>query len=124
MARSKAWIMTPGEKLILAKSLENGLEPAAVMTGETPAVTVHELSGEAWVDVTSSKGFTVASKQVNASALTAEDGSTVPIGKAVTFTLTATETPGSYRVRVECDADDGTHPVADVPLTVTGTVTP
>ena len=49
-----------------------------------------------------------------------ESGETITIGKGVALTLTASTTPGEYKVRVECDTDDGTIPVTIRTLTVIG----
>lgn len=123
-SRSKAWTVTCGEKVVLAKSLSADLESGATLTG-TPSVTIHEKTGdEAWNDVTSD--FTVANKQVNAGVLTTESGETIPIGHGVVFELTASENPGEYEVRVSCAATDGTNPAATPPvaLRVIGPPTP
>jgi hypothetical protein len=112
--------MTPGETLVLAKSLAADLEDDALLDG-TPEITIWEGSdNDGWTEATAD--FTVSGEQVNAAALTTEAGETVAIGTAVVFTLTASETPGTYYVRVGCDADDGTRPEATPPvkLVVTG----
>lgn len=125
MPRRTSWTMSPGETLTLAKSLAGDLEDDDTLTGQTPEVTVWERqSSGTYEDVTTSAGFTVASPQVNTEALTTEAGETIAIGDGVVFRLTATETPGTYLVRVECDTDGGDHVVSDVTLQVSGSGVP
>ena len=123
MPRKQAWTMSPGETLILAKSMSADLESSASMAGNTPTVTIAQGNDvDGWTDYTSS--FTIASEQVNTSALTTEAGETIAIGKGIVFTLTATTTQGKYSVRLSCDADDGTTPTTDVVLYVKGPEAP
>ena len=121
MPRRAAWTMSPGETLVLAKSLGADLEDDASLTGETPAISVWELAADETYDEVAT-GFTVSGETVNAAALTTESGETIAIGEAAVFTLAVATTvePGRYYVKVECDADDGTHPVSRVPLTIEG----
>lgn len=117
MPRKASWRMTPGEELVLAKSLASDIETGQVLTG-TPTVTVRQKTGGSWTDKTSD--FTIADEQVNASALTDQNGDTIAIGHGVVFTLTApTGTEGEYVVELSCGADDGTTPKANVGLSVT-----
>lgn len=123
-SRSKQWVVTCGEKVVLAKSLSRDLESGETLTG-TPVVTIHEkTAAEVWSDVT--VDFTIGNPRVNTGALTTEDGETIAIGHGVVFDLTASEDPGKYEVRVSCAASDGTIPAATPPptLTVLGPQTP
>lgn len=123
--RSKVWNMSPGETLTLAKSLRGDMASGDTLTGETPSVTVWQKQSDGtYSDVTTSASFTVASVAVNTGALTDSDGSTIAIGDGVQFRLTATQTAGSYLVRVACDTSNGDHAVSDVDLVVAGTTTP
>ena len=116
--------MSPAEVLELGVSLASDLDSDAVMTGETPEVSVWTRTGTPGsYTYTAAAGFTVASPQVNTSALTDAGGDTVAIGKGVTFKLTA-GAAGTYYVRVECDADDGTHVVTERSLVVSGAGAP
>ena len=108
MARRKVWRMAPGETRDLGVSMATELDTAAVMTGETPEVTLWTLSGTTWTQATT--GFTLSLEQVNTGAETAEDGETIAIGKGIFFRLVAPTTRGTYYVRSECTADDGTKP--------------
>lgn len=121
MPRRTQWVMSPGETLVLAKSLGADLEANASLTGETPEVSVYELAEDGTYDVMAT-GFTVSSEQVNTAALTTEAGETIAIGEAAVFVLAVAESvePGRYYVKVECDADDGTHLISRVPLVVEG----
>ena len=126
MAARREWKMAPGKTVNLSKSLAADLGTDELLSG-TPTVTVFLKTSVApltFTDVTTSYGFTVASEAVNVAAITTDDGQTVAIGEAVTFTLTSTETPGEYEVRVECDGDAGSRPVSIVTLTVAGPGTP
>ena len=123
MARAQQWRMSPGEVLVLACSLDSDLETDATLTGETPEITLHtENADGTFTDATAD--FTVAGETANASALTTSTGETIAIGKGVVFTLTASETAGTYWCRVECDADDGTHPTRTIKLIVEGPTAP
>lgn len=119
--------MTPGETLTLGKGFANDLKSAELLTGNTPQVTVHTKDDAgAFTDVTASLSFTVANEQPNTAEFTASGGEVVAIGKGVLFDLTASETAGTYYVRVECDGDDGSHVVSTpyVELKVAGPTTP
>jgi hypothetical protein len=124
MARQRVMEMLPGEELDYAKSLAHGLDAAEVLTG-TPVVSVwSKTTPTTYTDVTASLSFTVAGEAVNTATRTTEDDEVIGIGKGVDFRLTATETPGTYEVRVECDGDDGSHPASVLPLVVSGPGTP
>lgn len=117
MSRRNQWSpVSPSEVVDLAVSMAGDLDSGASMTGETPTVSVWEKSGG---NYTAASGFTVASAQVNTGALTAADGSTIAIGEGISFRLTA-GAAGTYYIRSECDADDGTHPVRYDRLVVEG----
>jgi hypothetical protein len=121
MARSRIWHLTAGETVDLAKDLSGDLDDDESLDGN-PEVTVWEKSGSTYTDVTAD--FTVANEQVNTEALDIIGGGTIAIGDGVAFRLTASETPGTYEVRVECDGDDGSHPVSVVKLVVSGPGSP
>lgn len=120
MARRKQWSMNPGETLDLAVSMASELDTSAVMTGSTPTVSVWTRSGTTY---TAATGFTIANEQVNSGALTTEDGETIAIGEGIAFRLTA-GAAGTYYIRSECDADDGTHVVREDVLVVAGAGAP
>ncbi len=116
MARKPSWFLSPGENIVLAKSLAADLDSGAALTG-TPTITIWQQSGGSWSDVTSS--FTLSAQAVNTSALTTENGETIAIGEGVLFEITApSATEGEYAVEVACGADDGTTPKSNVALTV------
>lgn len=119
MSRNKWSAMNPGETLDMAASLANDLDTGSVLSA-LPEVSVWTRSGDTY---TAAAGFTVASVQINTAELTAADGSTIAIGEAVVWRLTAGDA-GRYYVRIEADADDGTHPVRWEPLTVSGPPAP
>lgn len=108
MGRRKVWRMLPGETRDLGVSMDSELDSAASMAGETPEVTLWQLSDGTWTQITS--GFTLASVQVNTEAQTADGGEVIAIGRGIFFRLTAPTLRGTYYIRSECDADDGTHP--------------
>ena len=113
--RSKIWRVTAGETVGLAKDLSADLDSDESLTG-TPTVTIYSDDGDGtWTDETAN--FTLANVQVNTEAITLSNGSTIAVGDGVEFRLTATETPGTYYVVVECDGDDGSHPASD-PITL------
>ena len=116
--RKAQWHMSPGEEIVLAKSLAADIESGQALTG-TPTITVYEKSGGSWVDKTSD--FTIADNQVNTTTLTTENGETIAIGDGVVFTLTAPNAEGEFSVEVSCGADDGTTPKSNVALTVSRT---
>lgn len=118
MPRRKRWRFSPGETRDLAVSMDSELDSDATLTGETPEISAwegDETSGYEEVD-----GFTLATPTVNTAALTTEDGETIAIGRGVMFRCTAPETRGTYLIRSECDADDGTHPTRYDELVVEG----
>lgn len=119
MARPIGWRMSPGETLVLAKSLAGDLEDDALLTG-TPEVTAWTRDSNG--SYNAAEGFTVTEGQINSAELATVTSETIAVRKGVVFELEVEEdvTPGHYFVRVECDADDGTHPVAWVPLTIEG----
>lgn len=112
--------MHPGESLDIAKSLAGDLDDGELLDGE-PQVTVWQSSGEGtvWTDVTASLGFTVEGEQINPSELPVRGSSPIPAGLGVACRLTST-TRGSYKIRLECDGDDGSHAVGIIPLVVSG----
>lgn len=109
MPRQKIWHFSPSETRDLAVSLDSELDEGASMTGESPTVSVW--TGSESAGYTAATGFTLASAQVNTSVLTTSDGETIPIGRGIAFRCTAPTTRGTYYIRSECDADDGTHVV-------------
>lgn len=120
MARRKQWKMNPAEVLDLAVSMASELDSAASLAGETPTVSVWTKSGSTY---SAASGFTIANEQVNVSALTTDDGETIAIGEGIAFRLTA-GAAGTYYIRSECDADDGTHVVREDVLIVAGAGAP
>lgn len=125
MARRKQWRMNPAEVLELAVSMASELDSAASMTGETPTVSVWTRTGSqnAGYTYSAASGFTISNAQVNVSALTTEGGETIAIGEGIAFRLTA-GAAGTYYIRSECDADDGTHVVREDVLVVAGAGAP
>jgi hypothetical protein len=109
--------MRPSEVRDLAVSMASELDAGASMTGETPEVSAWtESAGVYTEDAT----FTFASAAVNTAELTTEDGETIAIGEGIAFRCTAPATLGTYYIRSECDADDGTHVVRYDRLDVEG----
>jgi len=106
--RRKVWHMAPGETRDLGVSFDSELDAAASMAGETPEVSAWTESGGTFTEVGT---VTIANEQVNTTAQTADDGEVIAIGRGVFFRVTAPTTLGTYYIRSECDADDGTHPV-------------
>lgn len=118
MARRYRWKMSPGETLPLGCSLEDDLATGETLTG-TPTITVHEeTSPDVWAD--RSDDFTIASAAVNTAEMTDANGDAIPIGKGVSFELTATTTIGVYEVLVSCASTDGTNPAVPNELKVSG----
>jgi len=112
MGRRRVWKFSPGETRDLGVSMASELDSAAVLTGETPTVSAWTRSGKPGsYTYTEVLTFTFANKQTNASSQTADDGEVIAIGKGIFFRCTAPTTQGTYYIRSECDADDGTHPV-------------
>lgn len=121
MSRRNQWSpVSPGETIDLAVSMAGDLDSGATLTGNTPTVSVWTKSGSSY---TAATGFTVASAAVNTGALTAADGSTIAVGDGIQFRLTA-GAAGTYYVRSECDADDGTRPARFDRLEVEGPPAP
>ena len=108
--------MTPGEDLPLSKSFEDDLDTGVTLTG-SPTVTIYRKVSGSWEDKTAD--FTIANEQVNSAAIARSDGGTTPIGKGVSFSLTAATTEGHYSVELECGSSDGRTPKTNVDLIVT-----
>lgn len=117
MARMRQWAFEPGEMRDLGVSFDSELDADAVLTGATPTVSAWTKSGSTF---TAATGFTFAQQQVNIAAQTADDGEVIAIGRGVFFRVTAPATQGTYYIRSECDADDGTHPVRHDVMVVSG----
>ena len=117
MGRMRQWTFDPGEMRDLGVSFDSELDATAVLTGATPVVSAWTRSGTTY---TAATGFTFAQQQVNAAQQTTDDGEVIAIGRGAFFRLTAPATQGTYYIRTECDADDGTHPVRHDVLTVSG----
>ena len=115
------WKMSRGEHLVLGVSFESELHDTALLTG-TPTISLWEKTGAGEDDYTDrTADFTVENAQVNSSEITEDErGQSVAVGKGVLFELTAADDPGDYEVRVECDADDGTHPTTVRELEISG----
>lgn len=117
--RSNVWTMNPGESVVLSADLSADMEDGVTIS--SPVVTVYTVSAGVYTDVTSSLSFTVSGEQINASAITDEDGDTISeIGDAVVFQLTATTTLGTYKVVVKATGSDGTTPKTERTLKVQG----
>jgi hypothetical protein len=107
--RRKIWHMAPGETRPLGVSFDSELAVGVSMAGETPVVSVWtQPSEDTFTQVAT---VTFANEQVNTTEQTADDGEVIAIGRGVFFLATAGTTLGTYYIRSECDADDGTHPV-------------
>lgn len=117
---ARGWQMDRGEEIVLGVSLEDELEDSASLTG-TPTISIWEKTGSLDDDYTDrTSDFTIQNPQVNGSEMTDEKGRTIAVGEGVLFELTAADDPGDYEVRVEADADDGTHPVTVRTLRIRG----
>lgn len=114
MGAKGKWNFLPGEKKDLAVSLAVELG-GSTLTGQTPTVTpyTYDSARETYSEAT---GFTIASVAVNSAAIDviSEDGGQVleeiAIGDGIEFRLTAPTTRGTYYIRSECVAADGTKP--------------
>jgi len=116
MGRMRQWWFDPGEMRDLGVSFDSELDATAVLSG-TPVVSAWTKSGTTY---TAATGFTFAQQQVNAAQQTTDDKEVIAIGRGAFFRLTAPTTQGTYYIRTECGADDGTHPVRHDVLTVSG----
>lgn len=116
MARRKQWTMSPGEELVLSVDMSRDMEDGVTLS--SPSVTVYTKSGTTYTDATAD--FTVEAEQINASAITREDGGTTAIGDGVVFRLTASTTQGTYYVVVQATGDDGTTIKTERVLVVSG----
>lgn len=113
--RSLVWHLAPGQTIDLGVSMDGQLDPGVSMAGETPVVSPwveddSEASGYA-----AAAGFTI-SAQVNTSPLEVTDKrgnviETVAVGRGIIFRVTTPNVPGTYFIRSECNADDGSHAV-------------
>lgn len=108
MARRRIWHFSPGETRDLGVSFDSELDSAAVLDGGGIEVSAWTKSGETFAQVAT---FTFANAQTNASEQTADDGEVIAVGRGLFFRCTAPSTLGTYYIRTEGDADDGTHPV-------------
>lgn len=126
MARRRRWKFSPSETRDLGVSMDSELDSDATMAGETPTVSAWTRTGNpsAGYTYSAASGFTFASQQVNTAQITADDGETVAIGRGLLARVTAPTTQGTYYLRWECDADDGTHVVREDTLIVEGAGAP
>lgn len=113
MAAKMKWRFLPGEKRNLGVSLASELSSDASLAGQTPTVTPYTYDSKR-EDYDEATGFTIASVSANTAAMevVSERGGqvleTVAVGDGISFTLTAPTTRGTYYIRSECVADDGT----------------
>lgn len=117
MARRRLFEFLPGETKDVAVSMDSELDSAALLTG-TPDVDPYTRTTAGVYSAAA--GFTVANEQVNTSALTAEGGEVIAIGKGIAARITAPSTQGTYYVRFQCSADDSTEPAREDTLVVSG----
>lgn len=125
MARSQQWRFNPNETRDIGVSMSDELDTGVTMTGESPTISAWTRTGRRGsYTYTAASGFTFSGEQINGTAITASDGTSVGIGKGVLFRCAAPSSQGTYYIRTECDASDGTHVVREDVLIVQGAGSP